>query len=117
MILYACPLNIVDLPSSAGIRQTISQIRESLARTEKRLRLRIRVATVRELSYVVQHAKILHLLCPCDPQTKRLILEVYDAMAEATASGKPYETILDPPPADSQLCHPESTRPDWAEQL
>lgn len=47
-------------------------------------------------------------------RTKRLILEVYDAMAEAIASGKPYQTILDPPPADPSLCHPESTRPDWA---
>lgn len=47
-------------------------------------------------------------------RTKRLILEVYDAMAEAIETGKPYQTILDPPPADPSLCHPESTRPDWA---
>lgn len=47
-------------------------------------------------------------------RTKRLILDVYAAMAEATASGVPYQTILDPPPADPSLCHPESTRPDWA---
>jgi hypothetical protein len=31
-------------------------------------------------------------------RTKELILEVYDAMAEATRTGKPYQTILDPPP-------------------
>jgi hypothetical protein len=49
-----------------------------------------------------------------DYRTKRLILEVHDAMADAIASGKPYQTILDPPPADPSLCHPESTRPDWA---
>ena len=30
--------------------------------------------------------------------TKELILEIYDAMAEAARVGKPYETILDPPP-------------------
>jgi hypothetical protein len=48
-------------------------------------------------------------------RTKRLILECYDRMAAAKASGKPYETILDPPPADPSLCHPESTRPDWAD--
>ncbi|SDP75585.1 Methyltransferase domain-containing protein [Actinopolyspora xinjiangensis] len=31
-------------------------------------------------------------------RTKRLILEIYDAMAEAIRTGEPYETVLDPPP-------------------
>ena len=31
-------------------------------------------------------------------RTKRLILERYDAMAEAIQSGNPYQTILNPPP-------------------
>ena len=31
-------------------------------------------------------------------RTKELILEIYDAMAEAALSGKSYQTILDPPP-------------------
>jgi hypothetical protein len=31
-------------------------------------------------------------------RTKRLILECYDAMAEAIRTGEPYQTILDPPP-------------------
>jgi hypothetical protein len=31
-------------------------------------------------------------------RTKELILQVYDAMAEAERSGRRYETILDPPP-------------------
>ncbi|MEZ5278970.1 MAG: hypothetical protein R2770_00725 [Acidimicrobiales bacterium] len=48
-------------------------------------------------------------------RTKRLILEVYDRMAEAITSGQPYETLLDPPPADPSLCHDPSTRPDWAD--
>ena len=30
--------------------------------------------------------------------TKKLILDVYDAMAEAIRTGEPYRTILDPPP-------------------
>jgi hypothetical protein len=47
-------------------------------------------------------------------RTKRLILERYDAMAEAIATGTEYKTVLDPPPADPSLCHPESTRPSWA---
>ena len=31
-------------------------------------------------------------------RTKELILDVYDAMAEAMRTGEPYQTILDPPP-------------------
>jgi N-6 DNA Methylase len=31
-------------------------------------------------------------------RTKELILQVYDAMAEAERTGRPYETILEPPP-------------------
>ena len=31
-------------------------------------------------------------------RTKELILDVYDAMAEAIRTGAPYQTILDPPP-------------------
>jgi len=48
-------------------------------------------------------------------RTKRLILECYDRMSDAQASDEPYETVLDPPPADPSLCHPQSTRPDWAD--
>jgi len=39
-------------------------------------------------------------------RTKRVILESYDAMVEATRTGKPYRTRLDPPPADSRVSHP-----------
>jgi hypothetical protein len=39
-------------------------------------------------------------------RTKRVILEIYDAMAEAMRTGKPYQTRLDPPPADPRCCHP-----------
>ncbi|KWX08628.1 restriction endonuclease, partial [Carbonactinospora thermoautotrophica] len=31
-------------------------------------------------------------------RTKRLILEIYDAMAKAIETGEPYRTVLDPPP-------------------
>ncbi|HMS13910.1 MAG TPA: N-6 DNA methylase [Microthrixaceae bacterium] len=47
-------------------------------------------------------------------RTKRLILERFDAMAEAETAGREYETVLDPPPADPSCAHPESTRPAWA---
>ena len=39
-------------------------------------------------------------------RTKRVILEVRDAMGRATESGVPYETLLDPPPADPRVAHP-----------
>jgi len=38
-------------------------------------------------------------------RTKRVILEIYYAMAEAARRGKPYETRLDPPPADPRVAH------------
>jgi len=39
-------------------------------------------------------------------RTKRVILEVYDALAEATRTGRTYQTRLDPPPADPRVAHP-----------
>jgi hypothetical protein len=39
-------------------------------------------------------------------RTKETILQIYDALAEAIASGQPYQTLLDPPPADPACCHP-----------
>jgi hypothetical protein len=50
-------------------------------------------------------------------RTKRLILEVCDAMTKAIETGEPYRTILDPPPADPSCAHPESTRPEWAREM
>jgi phage repressor protein C with HTH and peptisase S24 domain len=38
-------------------------------------------------------------------RTKRLVLERYDALAEAIATGVPYATSLDPPPADPRVAH------------
>lgn len=41
-----------------------------------------------------------------DYHTKRVILEIYDAMQESIRGGLPYRTRLDPPPADPRCCHP-----------
>jgi Eco57I restriction-modification methylase len=38
-------------------------------------------------------------------QTKRVILEIYDELAQAIESGEPYRTRLDPPPADPSVAH------------
>ena len=38
-------------------------------------------------------------------RTKRVILEMYDAMAQAMATGMAYQTRLDPPPADARVAH------------
>jgi hypothetical protein len=43
-------------------------------------------------------------------RTKELILDVYDAMAEAIQSDVPYQTILDPPPGHG-LRHPAKREP------
>ena len=39
-------------------------------------------------------------------RTKRVLLDIYDAMQEAASTGVPYQTLLDPPPADPRCCHP-----------
>jgi hypothetical protein len=39
-------------------------------------------------------------------RTKRVILEIYDAIAEAARTGQPYQTRLDPPAADPRVAHP-----------
>ena len=39
-------------------------------------------------------------------RTKDVILEIYDALQEAVATGTSYRTRLDPAPADPRCCHP-----------
>ena len=39
-------------------------------------------------------------------RTKRVTLEIYDAMQKAADTGEPYSTLLDPPPSDPSCCHP-----------
>ena len=41
-----------------------------------------------------------------DYRTRRVILAIYDALAESIRTGQPYQTRLDPPPADPRCCHP-----------
>lgn len=43
-------------------------------------------------------------------RTKRVILEIYDAMAVASKSGKTYQTVLSPPPADPSVAHPDTRK-------
>ena len=38
-------------------------------------------------------------------RTKRIVLEVYDAMQISIATRETYRTLLDPPPADPRCCH------------
>jgi len=44
-----------------------------------------------------------------DYRTRRVILDIYDALAESIRTGRPYQTRLDPPPADPRCCHPSRT--------
>ena len=39
-------------------------------------------------------------------RTKRVILEIYDEMQQASLARRPYLTHLNPPPADRGCCHP-----------
>ncbi len=39
-------------------------------------------------------------------RTKETILQIYDALGESIASGTPYQTLLNPQPADPACCHP-----------
>lgn len=43
--------------------------------------------------------------CDGDYHTKRVILENFVAFADAVRTGKPFQTRLDPPPADPRCCH------------
>jgi hypothetical protein len=44
-------------------------------------------------------------------RTKRFILEIYDEMAQAIATGQPYQSRLEPPPADARVAHPLRVQP------
>jgi hypothetical protein len=50
-------------------------------------------------------------------RTKRVILEIYDAMAEAKCTGIPYQTLLGPPPADTSAAHPPALADSIPEQV
>lgn len=43
-------------------------------------------------------------------RTKRVILEIRDALQPAIETGIPYQTVLDPLPADPWDCHPPKDR-------
>jgi hypothetical protein len=49
-------------------------------------------------------------------RSRKEVPSVMVAMAEAQRTGTPYQTRLDPPPADPRVAHPESTRPPWAKK-
>ncbi len=40
-----------------------------------------------------------------DYHTKRMILKIYDALTESIRTGHPYQSGLNPPPADPRCCH------------
>ncbi|MBI2570941.1 MAG: hypothetical protein HYV63_28385, partial [Candidatus Schekmanbacteria bacterium] len=43
-------------------------------------------------------------------RTKRVILEIYDALRRASETGVAYQTPLDPPPADPRVAHAAAGR-------
>ncbi len=86
--------------------------------TTERLQLRAEIEARLALLYGLDREELAHILgtfpivqkddeklCG-EYRTKRVILEIYDAMTEGTRTGKPYQTRLDPPPADPRVAHP-----------
>jgi N-6 DNA Methylase len=47
-------------------------------------------------------------------RTKRVILEIFDELAQAIETGEPYQTRLDPPPADPRVAHPPRSEAEAA---
>ena len=45
-------------------------------------------------------------------RTKRVILDIYDAMQHAIETDQPYQTLLDPLPADPRVAHPPRNESD-----
>lgn len=41
-----------------------------------------------------------------DYRTERVILEIYDALAESQRIGQAFVSPLNPPPSDARCCHP-----------
>jgi hypothetical protein len=84
----------------------------------ERLRLRAEIEAQIALLYGVSRDELAYILdtfpivkkddekAHGEYRTKRIILESYDAMADAARTGQPYQTRLDAPPADPRVAHP-----------
>ena len=59
---------------------------------------------------ITRHGRDAHGEVHAEYRTKRVILEINDALEQAVGIGKPYQTRLDPPPTDPRVAHPD-TRP------
>jgi len=85
-------------------------VRADDERTEDLAHLKVDFATPRDaVAYIMESFPIVKRKDEekwNDYHTKRVILEIYDALSEAIRSGRPYQTRLDPPPADLRCCHP-----------
>lgn len=49
-------------------------------------------------------------------RSKDQILAIYDAMSGAIHTGQPYQTLLNPPPADPHCAHPPRGKGTCAKQ-
>lgn len=102
------------LPADKGGQWTPARIAEAAVRdetTEELAELKRHFPTPRDaVAYIMDTFPI---VCRKDEEkygeycTKRVVLEIYDAMQDAIRTGNPYQTRLDPPPADPRCCHPK----------
>jgi hypothetical protein len=108
---YAAPL--VGLPSGAA--KDAVCLRGDEERATARAKIEAMVAlqcfqlTRKELGFIMDTFPIVRRKDEAahgEYRTKRVILEIYDEMAIAARTGTPYQTRLDPPPADPRVAHP-----------
>ena len=84
----------------------------AIAEIEATVALQIYGLTMDELAYILDTFPIVRRRDEAaygEYRTKRLILEIFDAMAESERTGVPYQTSLDPPPADPRVAHEEES--------
>ena len=100
------PIN-VDGPCAGYVSDL--ERRQALAEIEAIVARNVYGLTREELAYVLGTFPIVRRRderAYGEYRTKRMILEVFDAMDEAERTGVPYQTRLDPPPADPRVTHP-----------
>ncbi len=93
--------------------------------TERRAVLRAEIDALLFLVYGLEHGDVDYVMDTFEAmrraelrqwgeyRTKRLVLSRYDAISESERRGIPYQTKLDPPPADPSLAHDWATQPKW----
>jgi Eco57I restriction-modification methylase len=110
----SCASDDMRIPSLSGSTFVFNEHRRVLLRAEIDAAILCLYGVSREdASYMLDSFPVFRraeVTAHGEYRTKRVILEIFDAMAEAARTGKPYQTRLDPPPADPRVAHPARDR-------